>query len=354
MEIMLNQVNNERIDYFDVIKFLAIFLVVWGHVVQHSCMLKNPFEDFICQTIYTFHMPLFMGLCGFFFYKSVAKFDNIDDYIRCKLKERLISLIIPMLTFGFVKMILSGNYNIVNYLLQTKAIWFLGVLAINTIAVLCILKAKCNSNTKFHKFYLYGLFAMTILFQAILYTGNGVFMFVFFCMGFFASKNCCDIKPNNKLLFISVITYVVCYVGYNNLPGGLGSFSLNFVRYSLPNLIMLDFVKTLLGLSGSYIFLCITRNINWGGTGVYKYFLLRGKYTLDIYLLNIIILEIILGRIYRNIVNIYNVNIFYEYGFLWELFSTFIIAVLITEVLFQIGQVMRKNTYIRAIFFAAK
>ena len=349
---MVNQGIGERLDNFDVAQFFAIFLVVWGHVIHQSCMLKNPLDVFICQTIYTFHMPLFMGLCGFFFHKSIAKFDSIDDYIHCKLKRRLISLVLPMLSFGFVKTILSGNYSMMNYLLQAKGIWFLGVLAINTVAVLCIL--KCKSNPKAHNLYLYGLFVISIVLQAILYTGSGVFMFVFFCAGFFASKNSCDIKTSNKLLLTAVIAYVIFDIAYNNMPGGRSPFIINFVRYSLPNLIMLDCVKMILGFLGSYIFLSVIRKIDWENTNIYQYVLLRGRYTLDIYLLNIIVLEIFLVGLYKKIVSIYQVNIFYEYGFLWDLLSTFVISVLITELLFKIGQAMRKNRIIRAVFFATK
>ena len=91
---MVNQGIGERLDNFDVAKFLAIFLVVWGHVVQQSCMLKNPFDDFICQTIYTFHMPLFMGLCGFFFHKSIAKLKDYENKLQLlKTKDKLLSKI---------------------------------------------------------------------------------------------------------------------------------------------------------------------------------------------------------------------------------------------------------------------
>lgn len=347
---MDNSAQVKRISYFDVAKFLAIFLVVWGHVVQQSCMLKNPFNDYVYQTIYTFHMPLFMGLCGFFFHKSVAKFYNIDNYIFCKLKSRLVSLVVPMMAFGFIKMVLLGNYGIMNYLLQVKGIWFLGALALNTIAVLCALKYKSSKRTKC---YPLALLAITIASLAVLYKGMGVFMLIFFFAGFLASKYGFNVASNNKHLIISCIAFVVFDVAYNMLPGGVGSFSLNFIKYSLRDLVLLDCVKTILGFLGSYIFLTILSKIKWADS-IYQYMLLRGRYTLDIYLLNIVILEIILGTAYRKLVSMYHVNAFYEYGLLWEVFSTFIVAVLITEMLFQIGQAMRKSAYIRAIFFAAK
>ena len=114
-------------------------------------------------------------------------------------------------------------------------------------------------------------------------------MFVFFCVGFFASKNSCDIKTSNKLLLTAVIAYVIFDIAYNNMPCGRSPFIINFVRYSLPNLIMLDCVKMILGFLGSYIFFSVIRKIDWKNKNIYQYILLRGRYTLDIYLLYITI-----------------------------------------------------------------
>ena len=55
--------------YLDIVKFVTIFLVIWGHVVQQtsnvSCWPVQ--EDSVMRLIYTMHMPLFMGLCAISF-----------------------------------------------------------------------------------------------------------------------------------------------------------------------------------------------------------------------------------------------------------------------------------------------
>lgn len=57
----------ERNEKLDNLKGIAIFLVVWGHSLQY---LNNGefdfFENSLFQVIYSFHMPLFMVISGFF------------------------------------------------------------------------------------------------------------------------------------------------------------------------------------------------------------------------------------------------------------------------------------------------
>ena len=48
---------SNRIDFIDIAKGIGMFLVIVGHVETY---------DFINRMIYSFHMPLFFVLSGFF------------------------------------------------------------------------------------------------------------------------------------------------------------------------------------------------------------------------------------------------------------------------------------------------
>ena len=61
-----------RIIAFDLIKLFAIFLVIEGHCTQHL-LSSFEYDEPVYVYIYSFHMPLFMFLSGYFSFKK-----NID------------------------------------------------------------------------------------------------------------------------------------------------------------------------------------------------------------------------------------------------------------------------------------
>ena len=60
--------------YWDIIKGVAIFLVVLGHSLQYF-YIDSAYSntDFLFSFIYSFHMPLFMVVSGYFAYSSFSK-----------------------------------------------------------------------------------------------------------------------------------------------------------------------------------------------------------------------------------------------------------------------------------------
>lgn len=61
-----------RVEYLDFLKFFAIFSVLVGHSTEQlsaDIFWDHPLWEFI----YSYHMPLFMFLCGFFFRSSLNK-----------------------------------------------------------------------------------------------------------------------------------------------------------------------------------------------------------------------------------------------------------------------------------------
>ena len=67
----------KRDSYWDIVKAILIFLVIFGHVIQFLMYQRNNDEGFwtdpIFKGIYLFHMPLFMLVSGYFAAKSVAQ-----------------------------------------------------------------------------------------------------------------------------------------------------------------------------------------------------------------------------------------------------------------------------------------
>lgn len=79
--------------YFDVVKLFAIFIVLWGHCVQFmggGDFWSNPVFDFI----YSFHMPLFMVISGYFF-TSVMRYSFFEV-----VKKKTIQLLLPVVVWA--------------------------------------------------------------------------------------------------------------------------------------------------------------------------------------------------------------------------------------------------------------
>src|SRR5690606_8207293 len=90
--------------YFDNAKFILIFLVVFGHLIQ-SYIDSNSFFSALYKLLYTFHMPAFILVSGYF-----AKGIYEKGYIFKIIKK----LIIPYLIFQVI-------YSIFYYVLYSKS-----------------------------------------------------------------------------------------------------------------------------------------------------------------------------------------------------------------------------------------
>ena len=62
-----------RIKYWDLLKGIAIFLVVWGHTIQYGGSGSIFFDNKAFIFIYSFHMPLFLLISGYFLAKTAGR-----------------------------------------------------------------------------------------------------------------------------------------------------------------------------------------------------------------------------------------------------------------------------------------
>lgn len=105
----------QRIEYIDILKGLAIFLVVMGHVLAWSyndwgsATKQNNIGTILWNVIYSFHMPLFTFVSGY------VVFNPKKTYMIPDISKRLVQYLVP---FFFVGVVLyyyrndpSGIYN---------------------------------------------------------------------------------------------------------------------------------------------------------------------------------------------------------------------------------------------------
>ena len=111
-----------RIQYIDTLKGLAIFLVVFAHCIPLQFVEPVEGDGFaqlpmrINDFIYLFHMPLFMFLSGYLFYKPVSDVVSWQDFGK-SLWKRFQSLIVPYFVAGAALYFLKGMFFVYWYLL---------------------------------------------------------------------------------------------------------------------------------------------------------------------------------------------------------------------------------------------
>ncbi|KGP74235.1 acyltransferase family protein [Pontibacillus yanchengensis] len=109
----------ERQVYFDNAKWILMFLVVFGHTIQPFTENHQPI-DVLYHWIYTFHMPAFIFLSGYF-----AKAKKSKDYIIHLMKK----LLLPYMAFQGLYTIyyfLIGKGDWLNLPFEPQwALWFL-------------------------------------------------------------------------------------------------------------------------------------------------------------------------------------------------------------------------------------
>lgn len=84
----------QRIEYFDILKGIAIFLVVMGHVI--TMCIREIDAAFIFKLIGQVHMPIFFFISGFLSYRE----KNGITYAPPAIKKRFMQLIVPFIVMS--------------------------------------------------------------------------------------------------------------------------------------------------------------------------------------------------------------------------------------------------------------
>ena len=82
----------KRILYLDLAKLFTIYLVLLGHVIVRIT-IDNPRNNLLHECIYSFHMPLFMLMSGYFASNKLGEMPVID-----LLRKKGLQLLLPAVT----------------------------------------------------------------------------------------------------------------------------------------------------------------------------------------------------------------------------------------------------------------
>ena len=285
---MVDKLNNGRILYMDALKGFAILLVVMGHTIAWNfsdraiVLFENNQPNnirivgLIFQFIYSFHMPLFFLISGFFSYKETC-------ILKKQLKKKTVSYFVPYLFSGVIIYSLFGG-NDFGY-------WFL--LSLFELSVLSAFFSKFSPLFNKTKSILLDLFILFLPYLALQYIllrsyfnvpyieiwKFGYYYVPFFC-GYLLKKydtQLFEVFVGKKYLTVFFVTFLLSFL-YRYLEISESEQIHKVIKFLLFHVIY-DFT---LPLSGCLFFVSLFRICE---DSKIKYFFSEiGKYTLGIYL----------------------------------------------------------------------
>lgn len=301
--------QNRRNSYIDLVKYLLITFVVLGHFIQffqYKSNLSLFWSSNIFKFIYTFHMPLFMAISGYFAYFSISRQTPLK-YIISRIKYLLIPLLIwaclsSLIIFSTAK---PSETTPLLSLFQNSflhSFWFVWAIIFFSI-LLCLLKKIKADKAPI-------LLISTLL---ILYIPSDYFridvgkeFFIYFAIGYLlANKGITAYHQFCKkylILFIAIAT--ICFIYWNPLLSFEGFLGLKgWIAYLF---------RILLAISST---VCVMEITYWIYSKIQKmkitnYFAKIGQETLGIYLIQDVFINTAWHRIIPY-VNFPNVSLTY-------------------------------------------
>lgn len=211
---------NDRIQYWDVSKAMAIFLVVYGHCLQNLTSDSHYWlNDSVSQCIISFHMPVFMLISGYFAYSSLEK--PFVKVITRKAQQLLVPSITWFLIVSLIAIILHRDFTFERiYMVITSLLssyWFLKSL------FMCYLLTMIGAYLYKWKSWMLAVFLTCLLFCAeYLNYVSCISMYPFFCVGllYHHFQERVDIHPVTVFL-ISLYCYNIFFSIYDSVEYNL-------------------------------------------------------------------------------------------------------------------------------------
>ncbi len=286
----LNQpLTSPRLHSFDALKLFAIFLVLWGHSIQHL-LSSNYVDEPIYRYIYSFHMPLFMIISGYFASSSM----NLN--FRILLKKKFIQLILPCIIWGIIialmMWVLKGKMDNMPTFFHKLIMnfWFLKSL------FLCYILAYAGKKILGNK---YAWIILTLLLSQIFPPFNIPLMYPMFLTGIYLRKIDTQWKKQAKALFsISFIIFLILLCFWDKSHWTFSEINtlstLKNQNWELFSLVVWHKIYSIIiGIAGSFTFISLFYLLlkNNKQSKLLNTIYDWGKYTLGIYILQLIILE---------------------------------------------------------------
>lgn len=297
-----------RIRYFDLIRGIAILLVLWGHIIQFGGGESEPFANKAFIFIYSFHMPLFLLISGFFLAKSIGKRSFVQN-----IKRKVVHIIVPAVLGGVgfyvVKLVVErllgrDTYPVSMAMLfeEIGNIWFLWCMFMCSVALLAAaaLARKLGSE----RFMPVILLAVIVLFAVLPYSEYNIYLFPYFVTGFYMGRG--TFQKLSKLELFSVMLFPMMLQNFSDkhfiYASGVSLLSSN---YGAAEQCLINVFRWLIGFAGCFVVILFTRKLDesFQENKVCALICDIGKCTLEIYILQRIVVEYLGAKILWKLVN---------------------------------------------------
>ncbi len=324
------RLRSERIIALDVLKCFAIYLMLWAHGIQHLTT-ADCVESPVYRWIYSFHMPLFMLVSGYFSGKSMRL--SFGEFVGKKLKQIALPgfvwpWVFALISLVFMEESIRFSRNLTHYI----PYWFLWALLI------------CNLLAYIGKKFNYG-FWVTLLISQMIPFANVIYMYPAFVLGHSIGERREWFRDHIKqVLIISMVVYLVAMLFWGEDDWHLLSQTREMIKtggYWEAGAFYVGKTtfKQLVNLSGSVFFFCLFMSLekHWNSS-LGKFMGFVGKYTLIVYILQSFILEINMPKF---------VNLDCLSAPLFNFVATPIIALAVLLFSVSVATLVDKNKYTR-------
>jgi fucose 4-O-acetylase-like acetyltransferase len=115
----IDKATKSRLDWIDYAKGVGIIFVVFGHVIKGlntANLIDSKFYYYAVNFVYSFHMPLFFILSGYFFYSSLKKRGN-----KSFIFNKLGTIAYPFLIWSILQTIIEVKAS--GYINSPRSLW---------------------------------------------------------------------------------------------------------------------------------------------------------------------------------------------------------------------------------------
>mgnify|MGYP003392391984 CR=1 FL=1 len=290
----------------DIVKGIAIILVVYGHVIEHSMApwTQDFFQNPVFKIIYTFHMPLFVFISGYLMANSLNR-----NSVREVFKSRCKSLFVPFVSLSvlggimiYALGIIFGNNlgrvdilgDLADQLLLNPLVWFLFTLFVMSSVLLYSVKLEKHFGVIiFGPIYLLIMIIPYNNYCALYYIK---WFYLFYAAGYFLNRY--NIKISNTalkamVLLVSLIMFSLL-VTYWTKNDYIYINKMNFVSTQYFYEFLRVIYRYIMGFLGIiivfYLGSCLLK------TKMASFLGHIGMYSLDIYIIQMLTLEGIYPR----------------------------------------------------------